>query len=45
MSALVLAFVAGALTTINPCVLPLLPIVYAKALTSGKIGPLAIIAG
>jgi cytochrome c biogenesis protein CcdA len=45
MSALVLAFVAGALTTINPCVLPLLPIVFASALTSGKFGPLALIAG
>jgi cytochrome c biogenesis protein CcdA len=45
MGALLLAFAAGALTTINPCVLPLLPIVFASALTSGKFGPLALIAG
>jgi cytochrome c biogenesis protein CcdA len=45
MGALLLAFVAGALTTINPCVLPLLPIVFASALASGKFGPLALIAG
>ncbi len=45
MSALLVAFLAGALTTINPCVLPLLPIVFASALTSSKFGPLALIAG
>lgn len=42
---LLLAFLAGALTTINPCVLPLLPIVFASALTSGKFGPIALVAG
>ncbi|HVT55282.1 MAG TPA: cytochrome c biogenesis protein CcdA, partial [Xanthobacteraceae bacterium] len=45
MGALLLAFLAGALTTINPCVLPLLPIVFASALTSGKFGPVALVAG
>jgi cytochrome c biogenesis protein CcdA len=45
MGALLLAFLAGALTTINPCVLPLLPIVFASALASGRLGPAALIAG
>lgn len=45
MGALLLAFLAGALTTINPCVLPLLPIVFASALASGKLGPVALVAG
>lgn len=45
MSALFLSFVAGALTTINPCVLPLLPIVLGSALAAGRGGPLALIAG
>ena len=45
MSALVLAFLAGALTTINPCVLPLLPILVASAYASGGFGPVALGAG
>src|SRR5581483_6349004 len=45
MGALFLSFLAGALTTINPCVLPLLPIVFASALASGKLGPVALLAG
>jgi cytochrome c-type biogenesis protein len=45
MSALVLAFLAGALTTINPCVLPLLPILVASAYGSGRFGPIALGAG
>ena len=45
MAALLLAFLAGALTTINPCVLPLLPIVFASALASGRLGPIALVAG
>ncbi|SRR5579885_760801 len=45
MDALFLAFLAGALTTINPCVLPLLPIVFASALASGRFGPAALAAG
>jgi len=42
---LVFAFFAGLLTLINPCVLPVLPIVLASALQAGKHGPLAIAAG
>jgi cytochrome c-type biogenesis protein len=45
MTAIVLAFAAGALTTINPCVLPLLPVLVASALASGRLGPLALGAG
>ena len=41
---LVFGFLAGALTLINPCVLPVLPIVLASALQSGRHGPLAIAA-
>jgi len=39
------AFVAGLLTLINPCVLPLLPIVIASAFASNRYGPLALAAG
>jgi cytochrome c-type biogenesis protein len=45
MGALILAFLAGALTTINPCVLPLLPILVASAYGSGRLGPIALGAG
>lgn len=45
MSALVLAYLAGALTTINPCVLPLLPVFVASAVGSGRFGVLALAAG
>jgi len=38
-------YLAGLLTLINPCVLPVLPIVLASALQAGKHGPLAIAAG
>ncbi len=39
------AYVAGVLTLINPCVLPLLPIVIAAALRNSRWGPLALAAG
>ncbi len=45
MSALLLAYVAGALTTINPCVLPLLPVFVASAFGSSRFGVLALAAG
>jgi cytochrome c biogenesis protein CcdA len=45
MSALVLSFLAGALTTINPCVLPLIPVLIASAVASGRFGPVALGAG
>lgn len=42
---LVFAYLAGLLTLINPCVLPVLPIVLASAMQAGRHGPLAIAAG
>lgn len=42
---LLLAYGAGLLTLINPCVLPVLPIVLATSLQSGRHGPLAMAAG
>ncbi len=41
----VLGYAAGLLTLINPCVLPILPIVLATALQAGRMGPLAVAAG
>jgi cytochrome c-type biogenesis protein len=40
-----LGFLAGALSTLAPCVLPLLPIVAAAALAAHRFGPLALAAG
>jgi cytochrome c biogenesis protein CcdA len=45
MTALLLAFFAGTLTVINPCILPLLPVVVAAALANGRLGTLALLAG
>ncbi|NKX44900.1 cytochrome c biogenesis CcdA family protein [Roseicyclus persicicus] len=42
---LVLAYGAGLLTLINPCVLPILPIVLAGALQASRWGPLALAGG
>lgn len=42
---LILAYGAGLLTLINPCVLPVLPIVLASALQSGRHGPAILAAG
>ena len=42
---LVFGYLAGLLTLINPCVLPVLPIVLASSLQSHKLGPLALAAG
>ena len=42
---LFLALVAGALTMLNPCVLPVLPIVLLGALDEHRLGPLALAAG
>jgi cytochrome c-type biogenesis protein len=39
------AYIAGTLTLINPCVLPLLPIIIATALEGSKLGPLALASG
>lgn len=39
------AYAAGLLTLINPCVLPVLPIVLASALNASRLGPVALAAG
>ena len=40
-----LGYLAGALSTLSPCVLPLLPILIATATTQHRHGPLALAAG
>jgi cytochrome c-type biogenesis protein len=42
---LMLGYLAGLLTLINPCVLPVLPIVLATALQAHRLGPVAMAAG
>ncbi|MCP8884788.1 sulfite exporter TauE/SafE family protein [Devosia sp. XJ19-1] len=42
---LALAFAAGLLTLINPCVLPLLPLIGASALARHRLAPLAMAGG
>ncbi|MGB2202363.1 MAG: cytochrome c biogenesis CcdA family protein [Pseudooceanicola atlanticus] len=42
---LILGYLAGLLTLINPCVLPVLPIVLGSSLQASPHGPLAIAAG
>jgi cytochrome c-type biogenesis protein len=42
---LLLALAAGSLTTLNPCVLPLLPLVVAGAMAQHRFAPLAMGAG
>lgn len=41
----VFAYIAGLLTLINPCVLPVLPVVLAGALQADRLGPLVLAAG
>lgn len=45
MQTLLLSYLAGALTTLNPCVLPMVPFVLATALRAGRFGPFALMAG
>jgi len=45
MGNVALAFVAGVLSTLSPCVLPLLPIVLATAASEHRAGPAALAAG
>lgn len=40
-----LAFIAGLVTILNPCVLPLIPILIGSALGKSRLGPLALAAG
>jgi len=45
MGSLLLGLLAGALTTLSPCVLPILPIVLFGALDQHRLGPLAFAGG
>jgi cytochrome c-type biogenesis protein len=45
MGTLGLALIAGVLSTLSPCVLPLLPIVLGAALGQHRLGPVALAAG
>jgi cytochrome c-type biogenesis protein len=45
MPSLGLAFIAGILSTLSPCVLPLLPIVLGTATSEHRFGPVALAAG
>ena len=40
-----LGYLAGVLSTLSPCVLPLLPILVAAALSQHRYGPLALAGG
>jgi cytochrome c-type biogenesis protein len=42
---LIFGYLAGLLTLVNPCVLPVLPIVLASALQAHRLGPIALAAG
>lgn len=45
MIALALAFAAGSLSILSPCVLPLVPLVLGAAVAQHRLGPLALAAG
>jgi cytochrome c biogenesis protein CcdA len=45
ISSLAGAFIAGVLTTLSPCVLPILPIVLGAAASESRYGPAALAAG
>lgn len=45
MTTAALAFLAGILSILSPCVLPLLPIVFGAAATENRLGPLMLGAG
>src|SRR3990172_3042262 len=42
---LVFAFLAGVVTILSPCILPILPVVLSSSLTGGKKRPLGVVAG
>lgn len=45
LTSLALAFLAGVLSMLSPCVLPLVPIVFGTAASAGRAGPLALSVG
>jgi cytochrome c-type biogenesis protein len=42
---MIFAFLAGLLSTLSPCVLPLLPVVFGAAVSEHKLAPLSLAAG
>lgn len=42
---LIFGYIAGVLTLLNPCVLPVLPVILIAALNQHKLGPVALCAG
>ncbi len=45
MITLLFSLIAGALSTLSPCVLPIIPIIMSSALQTARLGPLALLAG
>ncbi len=45
IGSILLAFIAGVLSILSPCVLPILPVVLGTAASSHKLGPVALAAG
>lgn len=45
MGSTILAFLAGLVTILNPCVLPILPILVGSALGESRYGPAALAGG
>ncbi|MBL8906862.1 MAG: cytochrome c biogenesis protein CcdA [Rhizobiales bacterium] len=45
LTSLALAFLAGTLSILSPCVLPLIPIIFGTAASAGRSGPLALCTG
>ena len=45
MGSVVLAYFAGLVTILNPCVLPILPILIGAAMSESRYGPAALSAG
>lgn len=44
-SSFLLAFAAGVFSTLSPCVLPILPVILAAAVSESRLGPLALATG
>ncbi|MBT9456849.1 MAG: sulfite exporter TauE/SafE family protein [Burkholderiaceae bacterium] len=45
MLTLLLSLLAGALSTLSPCVLPIVPIIMSSAMQAARFGPVALLAG
>lgn len=41
----IFSFLAGVLSTLSPCVLPLIPVVLGAAVSQHRYGPIALAAG